>query len=254
MAVKTRKSFGATITVGTKSYHTFNDWKMTIINNNYIGDPEVETNYLDVPGRDTMLDYSEALTGRPVYKSRPIKIELQGLREKMSWDIEVSRLRNILHGRIAKVYFDNDESHYWEGRIYLREMDREKTLGSFVLEMPTAQPFKYDKFSSTVDYDWDTFDFEEDVDRYIGVLDFTEGYTVEIPISEIPGVPVVLVINVTTLRSDTLTMRSSSNNKTYSLKRGRNRYPELHVAGASVVTLTFTGSAKLTIDYRAARL
>ena len=66
MAVKTRKSFGATITVGTKSYHTFNDWKMTIINNNYIGDPEVETNYLDVPGRDTMLDYSESLTGRPV--------------------------------------------------------------------------------------------------------------------------------------------------------------------------------------------
>ena len=109
------------------------------------------------------------------------------------------------------------------------------------------------KLANIYSFNFDNF-FEEDVDRYIGVLDITEGYTVEIPISEIPGVPVVPVINVTTLRSETLTMTSSSNSKTYSLKRGRNRYPELKVAGASVVTLTFTGSAKLTIDYRAARL
>ena len=71
---------GATITVIAtgKSYHTLRDWGLAIGNNNCIGTPVQETFYLDVPGADGFLDYSEALTGRPIFKQRPIEITLGG--------------------------------------------------------------------------------------------------------------------------------------------------------------------------------
>ena len=71
---------GATITVVStgNSYHTLRDWGLAIGNNNCLGDPVQETFYLDVPGADGLLDFSEALTGRPVFKYRPIDITLGG--------------------------------------------------------------------------------------------------------------------------------------------------------------------------------
>ena len=76
---------GATITVIAtgKSYHTLRDWGLAIGNNNCIGTPVQETFYLDVPGADGFLDYSEALTGRPIFKQRPIEITLGGKIQKI---------------------------------------------------------------------------------------------------------------------------------------------------------------------------
>ncbi len=66
---------GATIEmVATgEQYHTLKDWGLAIGNNDYIGDVEQENYYVDVPGADGFLDFSEAITGRRIFKSRPIK-------------------------------------------------------------------------------------------------------------------------------------------------------------------------------------
>lgn len=253
MAMRTRKAFGATIKVGSESYHTFNDLGFTLVNDDAIGEPSVETNYLDIPGRHDRLDYSEALTGRPVYKMRSIALRLQEKHIPMRWDLFVSWIRNVLHGRRAQVSFDNDGSHYWEGRIYVQEVSRDTRIGSLILAMPEAGPFKFDTFSSIEDYDWDTFDFEYDYDRYIGTLEITDGY--RLTILENGGAPpVVPVFNVDSITSDTLTVRSSSNNKTYTLARGRNRFPDLLCAGAKDVELVFNGSGILNVEYRAVSL
>lgn len=253
MAVKTRKAFGCTITVikNNVSFHTFTDWKLTITNNNYIGEPEVEQNYLDIPGRPGPLDYSEALTGKPVYKSRPLHMEMAAVRECMSWDAEISTIRNAIHGQKVKMTFDNDKSHYWQGRIYLKEYDREKTVGRFDLDVPVADAYKYELTSSQEPWLWDPFDFENDVIRYIGTLEITDSYILDIPKGDMPTVP---VINVTAITSNTLTMKSNSNNKTYTLATGRNRFPDLFVNGASNVRLTFTGSGTVKVDYRGGSL
>ena len=70
----------ATITVENsgKVIDTLADWGCAIGNNDYIGEPEVETYFIDVPGADGFLDGSEAITGRPVYKSREIDILFGG--------------------------------------------------------------------------------------------------------------------------------------------------------------------------------
>ena len=253
MAVRTRKAFGATITVISTnvSYHTFDKWKLSITNSDYIGDPAMETNYLEVPGRDGNIDYSEALTGRPVFKSRPITMQMAAVKERLRWNSIVSEIRNCIHGRLVKVSFDDDKSHYWKGRIYVTGFDRDVKLGSFTLEMPDAEPYKYDLCSSQEDWLWDPFDFETDVIRYIGTLTIDSSYVLTIPAGAMLTVP---VINVTSITSDTLTVRSNSNNKTYTLSQGRNRFPDLLVCGSRDVNLTFTGSGTVKVDYRGGSL
>ena len=83
---------GVTITVIAtgKSYHTLRDWGLAIGNNNCIGTPVQETFYLDVPGADGFLDYSEALTGRPIFKQRPIEITLGGKMDRRIWNSFIS--------------------------------------------------------------------------------------------------------------------------------------------------------------------
>ena len=69
---------GATIKIeGTNtSYHTYTNWGLYITNTNCIGDPEQYTKYVEVPGRDGLVDLSEAISGRQVYKKREIKTNL----------------------------------------------------------------------------------------------------------------------------------------------------------------------------------
>ena len=83
---------GATIEIVAtgERFHTLNDWGLAIGNNDYIGDVEQENYYVDVPGADGFLDFSEAITGRRIFKNRPISIELGGKKPRDNWDIFIS--------------------------------------------------------------------------------------------------------------------------------------------------------------------
>lgn len=84
-----------------KVIDTLADWGCAIGNNDYIGEPEAETYFIDVPGADGFLDGSEAITGRPVYKSREIDILFGGKKPREDWDSFISNIRNRLHGKVS---------------------------------------------------------------------------------------------------------------------------------------------------------
>ena len=148
---------GATITVIStgKSYHTLWDWGLAIGNNNCIGTPVQETFYLDVPGADGFLDYSEALTGRPIFKQRPIEITLGGKMDRRVWNSFISRIRILLHGKRVRIVFDDFPGYYWEGRAEVTEFDRVREIGTFKLSIPQADPYGYSlNDNSTSDWLW----------------------------------------------------------------------------------------------------
>lgn len=62
---------GVKITVEStnKSYHSYDDWGLYITNTNCIGAPEQQVRYIEIPGRNGLLDLSEAVSGRQIYKS-----------------------------------------------------------------------------------------------------------------------------------------------------------------------------------------
>lgn len=244
-------SYGISIYVedSGKTYHTLNDWDLALGNNNYIGNPEMETSYIKVPGRSGLIDATEAISGRRIYKKRKLKFELGGIRERLDWDSVISGFRNDVDGRICRLTIDNDRSYYWRGRVYIEGFDRFRDLGTFILNVPTADPYKYSKTSSAEPWLWDPFNFETDYITYIGAITIVGSGTVTIPHGHMPTSPELVVSD---LNSSTFTI--TVNGITYPLTVGTNRIPSIIIGGDSDVDLDFTGDAKVQIVYRSGSL
>lgn len=244
MAVMER--YGATIEVvstGAK-YHTWRDWGLTVTNGAPIGDPEQETNYITVPGRSNLLDASEALTGDVVFRGRSINMQMAIVGAPAVFDLTVSRIRNLIDGRKVKITFDNDRSHYWLGRIYIKDNARTARLGAFTMSA-YVDAYKHDVASSQEKLRWDDMNFLTDCLRYIGTITVSGSHTLVIPKGDHGVVPTIKVSNIT---SQTFTM--STGGTTYTLVSGTNRFPGIKVCGPEDVTLSFSGSAKVTLTYR----
>ena len=239
---------GATIEIVDtgERFHTLHDWGLAIGNNNCVGDVEQEKYYVDVPGADGFLDFSETITGRRIFKNRQISIELGGKKPRNDWDIFVEDLRNLIEGREVKIIFDNDSGFYWTGRASVQGFDRNREIGTFTLTVPKADPYKYNVADSTEDWLWDSFDFED------GIID--EGTKITIKSGEtktytiVPDrMPFVPTIYVNVLGAAGLKM--TANGENYTLIKGKNRFADV-VVNTEDVTLSFTGAGTFSIQYR----
>lgn len=79
--------------------------------------PDVRTSLVDVPGRDGLLDLSEAVDGTVRYKNRKITLKFATL-ERVSgqkWNELLSNVSDKIHGQKMKIEFDGD-GYYYEGR------------------------------------------------------------------------------------------------------------------------------------------
>lgn len=231
-----------------KTFHTLNDWELALGNNNYIGDPEMETTYIKVPGRTGLIDASEVVAGQRVYKKRQLSFELGGIRDRDDWDSVISAFRNNVNGRVCRLTIDNDPGYYWRGRAYIKGFDRFRDLGTFTLAVPMADPYKYGLTSSSEPWLWDPFNFETDMITYIGAITVDGTETVTIPSGHMLTMPELVVSNLV----GTLTVEFKGT--TYNLLAGTNKIPTIMVGGDYDEDLTFTGDATVQIVYRSGSL
>lgn len=231
-----------------KTYHTLNDWVFALGNNNYISEPEMETNYINVPYRNGLIDASTALTGRPIFKKRQLSFALGGERPRMGWDTVISQIRNAIHGRICRLTLDNDPNYYWRGRVYVENFDRSRGLGTFNLNVPVAEPYKISNYTSSDPWLWNPFSFVNGIITYQDAWTIDTSLIVTIPAGYMPTVPTFVVSE----KVGTLTMTCGG--ITYTLASGSNSFPEIMVGGDDVVEMTFSGSAKVQIVYRSGSL
>lgn len=241
---------GVTIIVESsdKSFHTYDDWGLYITNTDCIGEPEQYTKYIEIPGRSGVLDLSEVLTGRQIYKSRPITIKLSGHDNKTAWDSIISTLRNEINGRVCQIIFDNDKGFYWRGRISINDFESIMSLGMFQIDIPAADPYKYSIESSAEPWLWDPFSFQTGVITYVDAIVVSGTRTVTIPHGYMPTCPEFVVSN----KTGTLTV--ACDGTSYELANGDNKIPSIYVGGDSDVSLTFSGNAKVQIVYRSGSL
>lgn len=232
-----------------KTYHTVDDWNLGLGNNNYIGDPEMETTYISIPGRDGLIDVSEAISGRRVYKKRELAFELGGIHPHWNWDATISGMRNNIEGRVCRLTLDNDAEYYWRGRVFIQGFDRFRSLGTFTLAVPNADPYKYDILSSTEPWLWDPFNFEtgEIIQQEAHVIVGSD--TITIPHGHMPITPDLVVSDKI---SGTFTV--TFDGTTYELVTGSNKIPAIMVGGDDDVVLTFVGTATVQIVYRGGSL
>ena len=83
--------------------------------------PSVKAEYVDIPNSDGTIDFTETLTNSPTYNYREGSIEFIVENGHRNWCELYSEILNLLHGKSAKAYLEDDPSYYFEGRFFVNE-------------------------------------------------------------------------------------------------------------------------------------
>lgn len=143
---------------GSNEIDTYENWRIVPESRPLISPPEVKTEYVEVPGADGALDYTEALSGIK-YKNREgnwsfyVLNELSGLGGSfMKWNELYSLVMKTVHGKRKRIWLESDPDYYYTGRIFVDQWSSNKDYSKITLKY-IIDPWKY-PVATTATYDW----------------------------------------------------------------------------------------------------
>ena len=223
-------------------WHTARDWGLKLVSY-HIPMPSIKGKTQNIPGAHGGLDLTEA-DGTVYYNRREnLEIILEMLDDSYQvWLTSYSVIAAVIHGQKMKMILDDQPDYYYMVRLSLDSTKSDPVLSQFVLT-GSAEPFKYDVTTSAEDWLWDPFNFRTGVIRVLKDIKITaSNKSVKVAGGGISTAPIFQVKTASNLKV-------TFGGKSYPLTVGRNRIPEIRV-GKTDVTLNFTGTGELTIDYR----
>lgn len=143
---------------GSKPINTFEDFKLVPDSRPLIAPPSVKTEYVDVPGADGSLDYTEALSGikfndREGSWTFYVLNELYtGSNRYLRWNELYALILKTVHGRRKRIELESDPGYYYLGRVFLDQWNSQKDYSKIVLKY-RVEPWKY-PIDTTANYDW----------------------------------------------------------------------------------------------------
>ncbi len=110
---------------------------------------EPQTNFLQIPGRDGLLDLTEA-NGEVKFNAREFVFTFTvAPGDPLTFDERVSAVSNALNGLRCKITLDRDPDYYWQGRCVLSEYDQDKNIGQIEVTA-TVDPYKLKQNATVV--------------------------------------------------------------------------------------------------------
>lgn len=104
-----------------------------------ISTPVIKTNYVSIPGRDGVLDFTE-MFGEPHYENRTVEVVFYSKENIREFDDIYSNLQDAIHGKSVKIVFNEDAEWYYEGRVSVGTWEIDGVLGKVTV---TADVFPY---------------------------------------------------------------------------------------------------------------
>lgn len=153
----------------SKQYHsiiiddknTWDDWHLVPETRPVVNPPEVDEQYVEIPGANGALDYTEALTGAPVYKNRTGSWTFIVMNGYQEWHDLFNRLLSYLHGRTFSIILEDDPEYKYTGRLKLNEWKSEEHNSKIVIDY-NLEPFKEIANDNIPDWRWDDLTFDSD--------------------------------------------------------------------------------------------
>lgn len=143
---------------GRNSIDTYDDWRIVPDSRPLVEPPQVKTEYLDVPGADGSLDYTEALAGIK-YSNREgswtfyVLNELANLGGSyMRWNQLYSLIMKTIHGKRKRIWLESDPDYYYTGRVFVDKWSSDKDYSKITLKY-IIDPWKY-PITTTSNRDW----------------------------------------------------------------------------------------------------
>lgn len=233
------------ITINGKN--TWDDWRLMPIKAGRIdfAPPELRYEAADVPGSDDPLDFTEALTGYPLYKSRRGSISFRFFDNGIPVRNRFDEIKNFLHGKHVIVVIEDQPEFYYEGRMTVGGMTYAKrgNWAEFDLSY-ILNAYKIELGSSDEDWLWNPFNFETGVIREYGDISVTGLKIITVVGSRKPTTPEFVVDSNMTL---------TFNNVTYELSTGINIIPQI-VLTDSEYEFAVSGVGTISIYMKAGSL
>lgn len=201
--------------------------------------PELKSYFQDVPGGDGSVDLTTANAGRPTYNRREITMNFTCEQPANRWSSVMSELLKKFHGKEGKIIFEDDPDYYYIGRMELSDYDRNVLTGTFTITA-SAEPYKYELFSSLEPWKWDFFNLKTGIIRSYRNLEVNGTKDLVIPGTEQWVIPKIKATGSVSLTFDGVT---------YPLKEGNNKIYDVVIMDGEN-HLTFTGNGTVSVNYR----
>lgn len=121
--------------------NTWDTWKLAPSTRPVVNPPEPKKEYVDVPGADGSIDYTEALT-EVRYQNRTGSWTFLIDNGFWDWPVLYTEFMSLYQGKQVCVQLTDDPDYYYIGRIEVNQFNQNKDYSSFVINY-TLEPFKY---------------------------------------------------------------------------------------------------------------
>lgn len=200
--------------------------------------PEAKTDQVDIPGSNGVIDLTE-VNGRVCYKNRTMTLTFSLDDDYVEWHLLSSRIAKELHGKMIKCILPDDPNYYYEGRFSIDSKKTNDVITDIVIT-GDVHPFKLDVYSSSEEWLWDPFSFEDGIIRSYHDIEISGTTSVSVVGSEMPVVPKFICSTDMDLEFNSSVFHLSAGETTdydIILSEGENQ-------------LIFTGHGTVTIEYR----
>ena len=227
--------------------NTWTDWHLIPSSRPVITPPAPKLTYIEVPGAHGSLDYSEVLCNEILYSNRSGSIEFIVDNDHEPWFVIYSNILNYLQGKQMRMVLEDDPSYYYIGRFAVNDWKSDQTNSIITIDY-NVDPYKYCIFDTGEDWKWNPFNFLTDKIQNLKNKQISGSGTLYLYGDYKKVAPTIVVSG---LSGSSISL--STNGKTYVLKSGNNYFPEMIMSNGKN-TLSFTGTATVTVKYRGARL
>lgn len=249
------------VTFGEKN--TWDDWRLVPSSRPVFNPPAQKTKTLEIPGGDGVIDLSQALTGYPVYQNRTGSMEFIVMNDFKPWHMAYSDIMDYLHGQNLRAVLEDDPEYFYEGRFTVNAWKSEKDWSRITIDYDVG-PYKWGILSSTEDWLWDPFNFQNGVIRssiFKNIAVTTTTNMIELDSELFGRAPICPSFIVRTTAGDGIKVRFVNPKLGLDLIKpvadGTRQIPEFVFFGNKGATLYMwceSGTGTVSIDFRQGRL
>lgn len=191
----------------------------SIMNYARITTPAVKENYVDVPGGDSSLDLTEAVSG-VTFSDGQISFKFTFFGEESR-----SRMKNDLHGRKLKIILEREPEYYYDGRLSCRDGDYTGKIYELYIDARVA-PYKQERQMT------------------VHMEEITSAKEIILVNDRMPSMPSITVSG---------SIGITYNNYSFRLTDGTYAIPEITLSGG-INRLQVHGKGSLKLEYRKGRI
>lgn len=120
--------------------NTWSSWHLIPTSRPVVNPPEVKTKYVDIPGANGSLDYTEALDGVK-YGNRTGSWEFMVANGYSDWASLYNEIMSYIHGKLLKVVLLDDPNYYYMGRLSINQWKSDQKYSTITIDY-NFNPYK----------------------------------------------------------------------------------------------------------------